>query len=553
MVNADAAIHLIIPIFSIATMFAMGLETTFTDILAPLRNLLAVGIILLVNNILIPLLGFVIIVMPAMLTGTIFESVLSRLVPLNGGQGLGFLLLLLASGSLLAPSLTKVAGGSVPFAKGVMVVLAVATALLVPFELAIICGFQSVCGNEGGTFGIQPGSVFAMLLTYQLIPLAIGIVIKVWYDAIAVQIRQLFVQLTGLTFLVLLAVLVMAAQELQLPFVKLPTSGLLVPVKLQGSATTIPPTNPVDPLGPFGQDFTRNVGNLPANPSVVVITRDQEWALVNGSTTFTIAAKYDSNNKPTTLMAQKLEPPGSTIMLFPNGTEAVVAGDGTDVVADRVAELNKQQLSQALLDAFAIQLGPAFKAPFNKVIRLAEQNTWALVDSKEMYKLTLADADKVVVSQDTTQPIGVVAQFMKTLEAIPIIGPVITFLTSLVTILLPYLLFAAIAALLMLLGRYGGLAVRSSVGITDDGIPRALAISTAVRNVSVALLLADQTVLASVRLAAIATIAVFYLVSLVVAGHQAVQWGKQPSPQAVPEEQRLATSTAAEVTSAPAT
>ncbi len=548
MVNADAAIHLIIPIFSIATMFAMGLETTFTDTLAPLRNMLAVGIIILVNNILIPLLGFVIIVMPTMLTGTMFEGVMSQFVPLIGGQGLGFLLLMLASGSLLAPALARIGGGSVPFAKGVMVVLAVATALLAPFELAIVCGFRSVCDSGGAAFGVQPGAVFTTLLTYQLLPLAVGIVIKVWYDALAVQIRPLFVQLTGLAFLVLLAVLVLSAQQLQLPLIKLPTSGLLAPVKLEVGKEAIPTDNSVNPSSEFLARFKESVGNLPENPSIITLGPGKGWALVNGGTTYRLVSTGDIEKQPRKLSAQRLQPPGNLIYLLTVSSDK--PEDEANVAFDtRVAELNTGQISQKLIEAFEGQLGMKLIVPFNQVIPLAAPQTWALVDASEMYRLTL-DGDKVAVSQDTPQPIGVVADFMTALAAIPVIGPVISFLTSLVTILLPYLLFAAVAALVMLLGRYGGLAVRSSVGVTGDSIPRAMAVSTVVRNVSVALLLADQSIPTGVRLEAIATIVVFYLVCLVVAGHQAVQWGKEPvaQPAVAPEPP----ASRIDVTSAPA-
>lgn len=100
---ANDAIHVVIPIFCVATMFAIGLDVTMSEAMAPLRQMLALGTVVLVNNVLIPLLGFVIIAMPAVLAINWFASLSAEIVPLTGGAQLGFLLLILASGSMLAP------------------------------------------------------------------------------------------------------------------------------------------------------------------------------------------------------------------------------------------------------------------------------------------------------------------------------------------------------------------------------------------------------------------------------------------------------------------
>ena len=87
---------------------------------------------------------------------------------------------------------------------------------------------------------------------------------------------------------------------------------------------------------------------------------------------------------------------------------------------------------------------------------------------------------------------GLVGEFLKTLEALPVIGPVIDFLTQLVGELLPFAMLVAVAALILLIGNYGGVAVRNVAKGDGDGIPHALATSTAARNVSMALILASQ-------------------------------------------------------------
>ena len=52
----------VIPVFCIATMFAIGLDTTFEEaFVAPFRNLLALAIVILVNNVFVPLLPVVLV------------------------------------------------------------------------------------------------------------------------------------------------------------------------------------------------------------------------------------------------------------------------------------------------------------------------------------------------------------------------------------------------------------------------------------------------------------------------------------------------------------
>ena len=163
---AEDAIHVIIPIFCVATMFAMGLDVTLAEAVAPLRQKLALGITVLVNNVLIPLLGFLVIALPALLAADWLANMGLEDLALTGGAQMGFLLLMLASGSLLGPTLARIAGANEATAKGVMVMLAVASAVLVPVELQLLCSSKAVsaCSDLSGSRMPAPCSCCCLLL-----------------------------------------------------------------------------------------------------------------------------------------------------------------------------------------------------------------------------------------------------------------------------------------------------------------------------------------------------------------------------------------------------
>ena len=115
--------------------------------------------------------------------------------------------------------------------------------------------------------------------------------------------------------------------------------------------------------------------------------------------------------------------------------------------------------------------------------------SWTLVSSNETYFIS-ASGNDLTVTQKTTQLLGIVQTLLKPLGLPVVVKPIIDFLLQLLGDTIPYLMLAAMVALLMVIGRYCGIVVRSLVGSTGDDIPRTLAISTTVRNVSAALIVA---------------------------------------------------------------
>jgi predicted Na+-dependent transporter len=350
--NWPEVIRFVVQIFCVAAMFAMGLGITLDDVKAPFRNLLALAIIVVVNNLLVPILGILIVGAATLLQGTPLAELAEQIVPLTGGEQIGFLLLFLAAGTVVTPFLAGIAGAPIAFSRGIMVVLAGVSALILPIALALLGQFRDVLAGAGND--LAAGPVFVTLLIYQLAPLAIGILIKSQYDVIAQRLRPLIVQFAGLSFLVALA------------------------------------------------------------------------AVVSSSTGF----------------------------------------------------IDQQTEIAALLGI------------------------------------------------DT---------FLQALEELPVLGPVVEFLLTLILILLPYAVFVAVTLLLITVGNAAGTVVRSLVAASGSGIPHSLAITTAVRNVTMVLIIAATHLIGitggtpnrDLGQDAIGIILGFFLVSLIVAAHQAVQWGEE--------------------------
>ena len=164
----------------------------------------------------------------------------------------------------------------------------------------------------------------------------------------------------------------------------------------------------------------------------------------------------------------------------------------------------------------------------------------------QLYGLTLSPLASL---QAETQPTGILGTILTFLEGIPVVGEVVGFLATFVVLLLPYALLAALVTLLLMIGKYTGVAVRNVVGASGEEIPRALAISTAVRNVSIALLLANQYYSVTSNFGAIPVVLVFYLISLIVTAHEAVTWGKEAAQMTTGQGQPIV---AADVASTPA-
>ena len=555
---AEDAIHVIIPIFCVATMFAMGLDVTLAEAVAPLRQMLALGITVLVNNVLIPLLGFLVIALPALLAADWLANFGLKDLALTGGAQMGFLLLMLASGSLLGPTLARIAGANEATAKGVMVMLAVASAVLVPVELQLLCSSSAIKACRLFR-AVDTGSVFMLLLLFQLLPLAVGIAIKARYDAVAVRLRPLIMQLMGLTLLVLLAIIVQAKYQLmQAQGEAVLSKAELLPMTEPAKSTTWLPDDDTLRLTikdltvtrPIAQLDDLEIVGLSASPELTTAV----WALVESGRKYTIASNTTQGAAASSASGLKISGPNAFVLS--------TSPDFNDKVGTAVDSLKRRAISPSLRDDFAKQY---FVLPSNLATAIDGSDTWMLTNADKTYfveavKKENNTIDKLKIYQETLSPLapseaqakpsGFVGAILTFLEGIPVVGQVVSFLAQFVVLLLPYALLAALVALLLVVGKYTGVAVRNVVGASGEGIPRAMAISTAVRNVSIALLVANQYYSLSSDFGAIAIILVFYLINLIVTAHEAVAWGKKSAVEATAAQGQ--TGAAADVVSVPA-
>jgi len=150
-------------VFILASMFLTGLMVTVGDLFAPLHNRRLLGLSLLANFIIVPLIAVALIIF----------------IPMNHELAAGLLLIGIAAG---APSTAKVAqftGGNVARAVSLSIILTIITVILTPFLVPFIL--------EGAQ--ANPLSVMANLVIMILIPLVLGIMIKSRSEPLAARIR----------------------------------------------------------------------------------------------------------------------------------------------------------------------------------------------------------------------------------------------------------------------------------------------------------------------------------------------------------------------------
>lgn len=169
--------------FVIASMAALGLSLTITQIVQPLSNARLVAVALLANFVLTPALALV----------------LRAAIPMTEGYGIGLILLATAAGAPFLPKLVQVAKGAVALSVGIMVLLMVATVVYVPLALPLLL--------PGVT--VSPLDIAGSLVVLMLIPLAIGLFIHSRYAPVAERLQPALAQISNvglmLGFVALLA------------------------------------------------------------------------------------------------------------------------------------------------------------------------------------------------------------------------------------------------------------------------------------------------------------------------------------------------------------
>lgn len=159
---------LAILIFVIASMLSMGFSLTLSQILEPLKNIGLVVRSLLANFVVVPLLVYLML------------NIISLSEPLE----IGFVLLATAAGAPFLPKLAQTAKGNMAFSVGLMVLLMVGTIIYMPLVLPLV--LQGVAVN--------PWDIAQPLIFLMLLPLAMGLLIKARYGAIATALQPIMTQ-----------------------------------------------------------------------------------------------------------------------------------------------------------------------------------------------------------------------------------------------------------------------------------------------------------------------------------------------------------------------
>jgi bile acid:Na+ symporter, BASS family len=170
--------------FVVSSMLAMGAGLTVPRIIEPLRNIRLVLLALLGNFVVMPL-------------GAV---ALAKILRLDEPFGVGLLLLGCAAGAPFLPKLAELAKGNLAFAVGIMVLLMVVTVGYLPIVLPLLLSGVS----------IDPWKIARSLVVLMLLPLAVGLALKAYYEGLAAQVKPILDWISNVS-LILLVLLITAA------------------------------------------------------------------------------------------------------------------------------------------------------------------------------------------------------------------------------------------------------------------------------------------------------------------------------------------------------
>ncbi|MGI5836499.1 MAG: bile acid:sodium symporter family protein [Chloroflexota bacterium] len=141
--------------FAVSSMFSMGLHVTVDDVLEPLQDLRLVVKSLAANFVIVPAAALL----------------LARSLIADQGLQIGLILIATAAGAPLVPKLAQIAGGSLRFAVGLVVLLLVGTVIYLPLMLPLLLpGVQ-----------VDVLDVATPLFLQMLLPLAAGFFVDARY------------------------------------------------------------------------------------------------------------------------------------------------------------------------------------------------------------------------------------------------------------------------------------------------------------------------------------------------------------------------------------
>ena len=185
--------------FVVSSMMAMGVGFTVRQIIDALRDVRLVLLGLLANFVAMPLGALA----------------LDKMLRLDEPLRVGLLLLGAAAGAPFLPKLTEVAKGNVPFAVGIMMLLAIGTVGYLPLVLPLL--LPAVTVNSGKIAG------WLFLLT--LLPLAAGLALRARYAGLAARVKPVLDWVSNVTLVPM--VLLLAAANIDKILHVFGTRGIL--------------------------------------------------------------------------------------------------------------------------------------------------------------------------------------------------------------------------------------------------------------------------------------------------------------------------------------
>ena len=189
-------------VFVVSSVLAVGLSLTVNEILAPLGRGKLVALALLANFVLMPLAALVI----------------ARVLRLDQPLGIALLLLGAAAGAPFLPKLASIAKANLAFSVGLMVLLMVLTVAYMPLVLPLLIRGVSV----------DPMNIARSLLLLMLLPLAIGLGVKARFGRVAQRVQPPINDLSNLSLSLL--IVLMLATNIQNVISLIGTRGILASI-----------------------------------------------------------------------------------------------------------------------------------------------------------------------------------------------------------------------------------------------------------------------------------------------------------------------------------
>lgn len=180
----SSLLDVVVLLFSVASMLAVGLSYTLRQIIDPLRDLRGVLLTLAANFVLVPLLAYA----------------TARLLPIEQAAEVGLMLVATAAGAPFLIKLTQLANGDTAFGAGVLVLLLVGTIIYMPIVVPFVAPEATVSAM----------SIAMPLVLTMLLPLGAGLFIDARFKRLANLLRPISNVASSIALVALVALIVLA-------------------------------------------------------------------------------------------------------------------------------------------------------------------------------------------------------------------------------------------------------------------------------------------------------------------------------------------------------